>query len=134
MSQQTLLYDGECGMCHGFVKFVLNHDKKGALKFAPRQGATYERLLSSEIRASLPPSIVFLDNDGKYYIRSAAVIRVFEYLGTPWSGVATFLKLFPTPLRDFGYKIVASIRKKVSRKPAGICPVVPEDLRSRFLS
>src|SRR6185503_7836994 len=34
-----LLYDGECGFCHGAVRFVLAHDRRAAFRFAALQSA-----------------------------------------------------------------------------------------------
>ena len=31
----TIYYDGHCGLCHGFVKFVLTHDIEQRFRFAP---------------------------------------------------------------------------------------------------
>ena len=33
-----VLYDGECGLCDRSVQFLLRHDKKGVLTYAPLQG------------------------------------------------------------------------------------------------
>ena len=42
-----ILYDGECGLCNGLVRFVLKHDHKTLFAFAPLQGDTAASTLRS---------------------------------------------------------------------------------------
>ena len=44
-----VLYDGECGLCHRSVKFILDHEADHELRFAPLQGE-----VAAELRAILP--------------------------------------------------------------------------------
>ena len=40
-----LLYDGTCGFCAASVQWVLRHDRRGTLLFAPLQGETARPIL-----------------------------------------------------------------------------------------
>ncbi len=128
-----LFYDGGCGLCHGAVLFVLERDKEGLFRFAPLQGGTLEQLLSQEARAALPDSLVLRQPDGAILTRSSAVAAMLKHLGAGWPALGFLLRIIPRLLRDFGYDCVARVRHRCFRKPEGVCPIVPPELRGRFL-
>ncbi len=128
-----LFYDGDCGLCHGAVLFVVKRDPAGIFRFAPLQGETFIQLVSAETRATLPESLVLRQEDGSLLTRSAAVGALLQRLGGKWSVLATLLRIIPAFLRDFGYDTVAKVRHRLFRKPSGACPLVPAPLRERFL-
>lgn len=129
----VLFYDGDCGLCHGAVRFILKRDKAGLFRFAPLQGETLERQVPAETRAALPDSLVLRQEDGEMLTRSSAVVAMLQRLGAGWPAVGLLLRIIPRFLRDFGYDCVAKIRHRLFRKPQGACPLVPPELRSRFL-
>ena len=43
-SGPVLLYDGLCGFCNGVVQFILRHEFRRTLRFAPLQGQYAARL------------------------------------------------------------------------------------------
>ncbi|MCB1033734.1 MAG: DUF393 domain-containing protein, partial [Acidobacteria bacterium] len=73
---RILFYDGNCGLCHGAVRFALRHDRKGCLTFAPLQGETFLREVTEPQRAALPDSLVLLMEDGELLTRSTSVIAL----------------------------------------------------------
>ena len=128
-----IFYDGECALCHGFVLFVLRHDHEGRFCFSPLQGETLAERISENDQKRLPDSIVVLFPQGKPLIRSQAVISVLQEL-RGWPKVAgKFLAFFPRPVRDAGYNVVAAVRKRIFGVKTTFCPIVPENLRDRFL-
>lgn len=128
-----LFYDGHCGLCHGFVKFVVKRDRAGrAFRFAPLQGPTLEAMVPAERRAQLPDSIVVLTREGALMARSDAVVHVLRRLGGGWSIAAGVLAVIPRALRDAGYNFVAGIRYAIFGRRDDVCPIVPPDLRARF--
>ncbi|HUI52256.1 MAG TPA: DCC1-like thiol-disulfide oxidoreductase family protein [Terriglobales bacterium] len=131
---QTIFYDGNCGLCHGLVRFVLSEDRSPRpFSFAPLQGEAIKRTLTEEARAKLPDSIVVVDNDKKVLTRSTAVLYVMTRLGGLWSIAAAFLRLVPRALRDVVYDAVACVRIKFLGTTVDTCPMVPAPLRARFL-
>ena len=128
-----LFYDGACGLCHGAVRFVVKRDTTGLFRFAPLQGETLQRLVSAEVRAVLPDSLVLRQEDGTLLIRSSAVIAMLKRLPGPWPAMGFLLGILPRFLRDFGYDGVAKVRHRLFKKPGGACPLVPPELRDRFL-
>lgn len=128
----TIFYDGHCGLCHRFVRFVAAADRDGSFRFAPLGGTTFERAAPPEQRTGLPDSVVLRTGDGQLLVRSAAVIYTLERLGGTWRFVARAVSLVPAPLRDAAYDLVARLRGRLFKRPAALCPAVPPHLRSRF--
>jgi predicted DCC family thiol-disulfide oxidoreductase YuxK len=130
---EHILFDGHCALCHGVVTFVLQEDRSAQpFRFAPLQGEYVERTLPEETRRGLPDSVVLLDPQNKLSVESAAVIDILQRLGGLWRVVALLLWLIPRPVRDTGYRAVASVRKKIFGTTEQLCPVIPPDLRARF--
>lgn len=129
---ETVFFDGDCGLCHGFVRFVLAEDTAAAFRFAPLQDPAFERAVPAEQRAALPDSIVVLTEDGRLLVRSRAVLHVCRGLGGAWRALAELLALVPRPVRDAVYDGVARVRRRLFAKPSGACPLVPPDLARRF--
>lgn len=133
VAPELIFYDGQCGLCHGFVRFLLKHDRTGkSFRFAPLGGKTFRRVIAEEIRLTLPDSIVLLSHSGNIHTRSAAVIHILSRLDGTWPILAKLLSIFPRLFSDFVYDLLARIRHLLSSQPKDICPVMPQDLRSRF--
>lgn len=133
-SAELVFFDGHCGLCHATVRFVLRRDADGRrFRFAPLQGSTVRDKISDEKRAALPDSVVVLTQDAQVLTRSAAVIHLLSRLPPPWPRLAALLSVIPAPVRDAGYRAVASVRRAVWPAPGSLCPLVPEPLRDRFL-
>jgi len=130
----VLFYDGECGLCHRWVKFTMKRDRDGDIvQFAALQGETIRQKLSDHERDALPDSVVFLGADNQIKTKSTAVIAILDHLGGFWRVCAGAMKIIPRAIRDFGYDRVAAIRHKLFRKPKELCPMMPPEMRDRFL-
>mgnify|MGYP003631368400 FL=1 len=130
-----VFFDGECGLCHRTVRWLLAEDTDGAsFRFAPLQGDTIASRLTPERIATLPDSIVLLRPGGELADRSDAVLLILSGLGGLWRLLGSGLRLVPRPLRNLGYDAVARVRKKVFQKPSGLCPMLPPELGARFLA
>jgi predicted DCC family thiol-disulfide oxidoreductase YuxK len=130
---EHIFFDGHCGLCHGFVRFVLTEDQCAQpFSFAPLQGDFVRRRVPEHIRAQLPDSVVVIDEKNNILVRSAAVIYVMKRLGGMWFLAASLLSLAPRALRDFGYATCASLRKAIFGTTQEMCPLVPMQWRARF--
>ena len=107
--QTILLYDGVCGLCNRFNRFVLRRDTEGALHFAAQQSEFARELLAREGRDPDALDTLFLWKDGRLLSGARAVLAVLRQLGSPWSWTAP-LGLLPTWLLDFGYRLIARHR------------------------
>ena len=121
----TIYYDGHCGLCHGFVKFVLTHDIEQRFRFAP-----LDKLTATE-RQGLPDSVVVRATDA-ILVKSDAVLYVLKALGGVWAALAVCARILPRSFRDFVYDRIARIRYRIFGTRDETCPLVPPELRRRF--
>jgi predicted DCC family thiol-disulfide oxidoreductase YuxK len=131
---EVIFYDGSCGLCHGFVRFVLSEDRRGVFKFAPLQSDTFIQRIPEAQRAKLPDSVVVATASGAVLTRSAAVRHVMGRLGGLWRlGAGAVNALLPESAQDALYDAIARVRHKLFKKPSDACPLMPKELRARFL-
>lgn len=130
-----VLYDGDCGVCDRFVRFVLARDPHGRVRFASLGGQTAAGMLAGVPELAHFDSIVLVDADTagrpRMSVRSVAVLRILARLEGPWRA-ARVLWVVPRPLRDAAYDIFARWRHRVSRSMP-VCSVLPAQDRARFL-
>jgi predicted DCC family thiol-disulfide oxidoreductase YuxK len=126
-----ILFDGVCNLCNGFVQFVIRHDDAQRFRFASLQSEAARPLLQG-----LPPtkqgidSVVLIEN-GRYYQRSAAALRILRHLSGGWALLYGFIFL-PPFIRDRLYDLVALNRYRwFGQREACLLPT-PE-LQARFL-
>lgn len=129
-----ILYDGHCGLCHRWVRFVIPRDPQGTrFAFSPLQGQTFQKNVPQETRDALPDSIIVHRTDGSLLVKSNAVFYILKQLPGTWPALAALATIIPRPIRDFAYDRVAAIRHKLFKKPADTCPIIPPHIRERFL-
>ncbi|HTQ87095.1 MAG TPA: DCC1-like thiol-disulfide oxidoreductase family protein [Candidatus Solibacter sp.] len=128
-----VFYDGECGLCQGFVRFLLALDAARRFYYSPLQGQLIVRALDGPKRASLPDSLVLLTPDGVVRTRSAAVLEAMERLGGFWRFCAILARVIPRALRDGIYNYIARRRREVFGGTHYHCPLVPAEMRDRFV-
>ncbi len=129
-SSPILFYDGSCGLCHLWVRFLLRHDHHALFLFAPLQGQMAVEQLPSVLRS--PLSTVALQYHQNIYTYSAAIIRLLWLLGGYWKVLAALLYLIPFPIRDLGYWVVSRLRFLIFEK-LEFCPLPSPENRKRFL-
>ncbi len=133
MTPEWIFYDGTCGFCHRWIRLVLAIDKGGtAFRFSPRTGETFRASIPETTRATLPPSILVLTQDGRVLTRSNAILHILKRLGGVWRLFGLAGGLIPASLRDLGYAVVARVRHRLSPAPKSLCPVVAPELTKRF--
>ena len=116
------------------MRFALARDREGRLfRFTPLQSDRFRQLVPADRRQQLPDSIVVLTEDNRLLTRSDAVLHMGRRIGGVWGTLSALGLLVPRPLRDAVYDVIARIRKRLFRKPDGVCPVVPRELRDRFV-
>jgi predicted DCC family thiol-disulfide oxidoreductase YuxK len=130
---ENVFYDGECGLCHGFVRLLLLEDKNEQFLLSPLQGEHIKTCVESADREMLPDSIVVQTLKGELLIKSDAAIYLFHRLGGAWRPLAILVSLVPKIFRDFAYDCVARIRHRVFKEPEAACPLLPPQLQDRFM-
>ena len=127
-SREVVFYDGTCGLCHRFVRFLLAEDREpDTLAFAALQSEAAPKL------EELPDSIVVQKADGELLVKSAAVAHILLRVGGYWRLLGHLVLLVPRGVRDFGYDFVAKVRHRIFKRPDEACPILPPHLRERFL-
>jgi predicted DCC family thiol-disulfide oxidoreductase YuxK len=116
----VLLFDGECGLCHRLVRFLLRIDRHGRLRFAPLQGNAAQTYLRMH---GLPMT----DFDTLIYVpdwrqrdrpdhlfRTAGVVSALRMTGGMIARIlAMLLAIFPAQVRDAGYRLVGHWRYRI---------------------
>lgn len=135
-SRAMIFYDGGCGLCHRFVRFVLAVDREGkCFRFSPLEGDAFTVLRKASTQSEMLDnidSIVLSLPDGSLLVRAAAVIEIGKILGGVWRAAAVAASVIPLRLLDAGYDGIARIRHKIFSTPPGACPILPAHLRDRF--
>jgi len=85
----VLLYDGACGFCQATVGFILQHERRHDLRFAPRQGAFGTAVLARHPELHGVDSVVWLEPNGeggseRTLVGADAAMEVMVYLGGWW--------------------------------------------------
>jgi predicted DCC family thiol-disulfide oxidoreductase YuxK len=135
----TVFYDGVCGLCDRFTQFVLRSDTGDRFRFAPLQGGYAVRVLGKHGIALAPggaqgralDTVYVLTADGRLLKRTDAVLFVLSQLERAHSW-ARLLAIFPRPLRELGYWMVARGRYRLFGK-ADACIVPRGDVANKFI-
>lgn len=132
-----MFYDGVCGLCDRFIRFLLRRDPAGRIRFAPLQGTLAQRVL---VPRGLNPS----DLDTMYAVadwqlpsehvlaRSRAMLHVVQQLQGIWPALARTARLIPAPVADAIYRAIARTRYRTFGR-FDACPFPPPEWRARFL-
>ena len=130
----VLLYDGVCGFCNKSVQMILDHDRKGSLRFAALQSDYGEGVVGRHPELRDVDSVVYVERTPggeRVHVRSDAALKVASYLGGFWK-IFLAAKVMPRPLRDYFYDLFARNRYKLFGK-YDTCLLPPPEVRARFL-
>jgi len=130
--QSIILYDGVCALCNWLVRFTVRRDRHGRFAFASLQSEVAREYLR---RFQLPlndlDSVVLIE-DGRSFVRSAAILRILEGLDGLWKGLYVLI-VVPRPLADIAYNFIARHRYRwFGRYEECILPT--EEIKERILS
>jgi predicted DCC family thiol-disulfide oxidoreductase YuxK len=130
-NRKIIFFDGVCGLCDRFITFMVDADRKNILMFATQQGEAFQ---SEEMKKLVKPemgdSIFYLKGD-KIFIKSTAVLTALGDLGGVWK-LVLFLKIIPSPIRDYVYDIIAKNRYKIFGKH-DTCRIPTPEERAKFI-
>ena len=124
-----IFFDGVCGLCNGFIDFVIKVDRKASFRFSPLQSDFATSKLPQEYIKNLDSVVVLID--GKTQTKSQAVFAVLNELGGKWKFASLIGKL-PTSFLNLGYDLVASNRYKIFGKKES-CRIPSPEERDRFV-
>lgn len=126
-----VLFDGNCALCNRSVVFLLEHDRRGTLRFAPLESETGRRVVGSpEIPSGEPGSIVVVDGM-KILRESNAVLSLTHHLRFPWSLLGA-ARVVPQGIRDAIYRWIACNRLRWFGTTDG-CSLMRTAWKDRFV-
>jgi predicted DCC family thiol-disulfide oxidoreductase YuxK len=127
----TILFDGVCNLCNGFVQFVVARDPEARFRFgALTSPAASDVLRQAGVTGPLPDSIILIEA-GRVYFRSDAPLRIARRLPFPWPLAYGFV-IVPRFVRDWIYDWVAAHRYRWFGR-RDVCMIPTAELRRRFL-
>lgn len=130
-STVLVLFDGNCALCNRSVVFLLEHDRRGALRFAPLDSETGRRVVGTpELLSGSPGSILVVD-DGEVLRESRGVLRLTRHLRFPWSLLGA-ARVVPEGIRDALYRWVARNRLRWFGTTDG-CSLMRPEWKDRFV-
>lgn len=132
MTRRIVVFDGDCGLCNGFVAWLVRHDREAVHLIAGSGGEPGRAIVR---RAGLSPEVtestIVLWDGRRALLRSDAVIEILAALGWPWRA-ATAMRLVPRAWRDRVYAAVARRRPRIDGDSA--CGVPPRELAQEWRS
>lgn len=131
-NKPIIFFDGVCNLCHGFVQFVIQRDRREAFQFASLQGETAARELPSNfVEGASPKTVVLKTPKGEVFQKSTAVLKIVREFSGLWPLLAIF-RIIPRPIRDAVYDLVARYRYRLFGKKDA-CPLPSPEQKQRFL-
>jgi predicted DCC family thiol-disulfide oxidoreductase YuxK len=126
----VILYDGVCVFCSRWIRFIAARDGDKRFRFTAIQSGYGTRLARALRIDPDDPDTNAVIHGGAAYFKSDAALTVLSNLpGWRW---ARMLRLFPKPLRDVVYNLVARNRYRIFGKNDA-CFVPDAKLRARVI-
>jgi predicted DCC family thiol-disulfide oxidoreductase YuxK len=127
-----ILFDGVCNLCNGVVQFIIKRDRSDKFRFASLQSKFGVELLKNHgIPACNIDTVVYIQN-GKFYSKSTAALKILNELGGSCSLIYVFI-LLPKPIRDIAYSLVAKYHYRIFGKQES-CMIPTNELKDKFLN
>ncbi|MCP1182796.1 thiol-disulfide oxidoreductase DCC family protein [Paenibacillus sp. 1781tsa1] len=126
-----VLVDGVCHFCQGLTKWIIKRDPEGKYHFASLQSDVAKALLvKGNLSTDSMDTFVLIEN-GKYYTRSTAALRLAKGLKFPYPLLYVFI-IVPKFIRNAIYNWVASNRYRWFGKDEA-CMLPTPEIKDRFL-
>lgn len=126
MARPIVVFDGDCGLCNGFVAWLIRHDPHERFLIAGSAGDPGRAALAAMgLPVEVADSTLVVATAQGPRLRSDAVAAVAAELRWPWRG-AVSIRAVPRALRDRIYDAVARRRpRRPAEDPACGTPPAP---------
>jgi|694.fasta_scaffold150546_3 predicted DCC family thiol-disulfide oxidoreductase YuxK len=124
-----IFFDSECMLCNSSVQWILKHEKKHDVQFAPLHGVTFNELPIE--RDDLPDSILVW-KDNALHMKTSAIIHVLHGMGGKWNILSGLLRVIPLFLSNSIYDFIAGKRYGWFGRTAE-CMLMKGPMKHRFL-
>lgn len=127
-----MIFDTNCVLCSGFVRFILKYEKDEQIIFVNAWSDTGLEIAKEYglDRTALNQTYLVV-SDGVGFTKSDAGIIILSHLKAPWNWLRV-LRFIPRPIRDVVYSVVAKRRYKWFGYEES-CLVPAPDIRHRFI-
>lgn len=127
MARPIVIFDGDCGLCNGFVAWLIRRDRGAHFLITGSAGEVGHAALDAMgLPHELADSTLVVATSGGPHIRADAVATVLAGLAWPWRAGAA-MRWAPRPLRDGVYGAIAKRRPRLpAEDPA--CGTPPREL------
>jgi len=115
-SKPTILFDGDCSLCNGAVRFITANDPAGRFAFRSLQD-------EGEVPHDAQPDAIVLLDYGRRYEASDAALHIALGMRWPWP-LAFAAILIPRSIRDAVYRWIARNRYRWFGRTAA-CAIPP---------
>jgi len=137
LSKPIIFYDGVCGLCNGFNRFVLKRDARDCFRFASLQSAfAHQALARHQVDPTVLSTVCVVLNHGlpeeQLLAQSDAVIYVLRSLTRFWRIIGSLLHFVPGQIRNTVYELVARNRYRLFGKHE-VCLLPSPTYRHRFI-
>lgn len=126
-----ILFDGICNFCNSSVNFIMERDTKNRFKFASLQSETGKDLLNHFGLDSKDLKTIILIENGKYYSKTTAALRITKQLKGFWKLFYIFI-IIPSFIRNIAYNIIAKYRYVWFGK-RDACRIPTQEEKEKFL-
>jgi len=118
-----VFFDSDCLFCNFWIQFILKHDNKKQIYFAPLQSKYADQTLFPIIGNTYKNlNTLYLYHNQKIYKKSKAVFQICTLLGDYFSVILIF-RAIPTVINDFFYDLIAKNRHKIIKNS---CPILKD--------
>lgn len=128
-NKRILFFDGVCHLCNWVVDFSLPHFSPHEIYFAPLQGSTAQKTLSTQ---DLGLNYVIYLRDGQLLKKSQAVVYLLKDMSGVYKVLGIMLHLIPDSVSDFFYDVIAKYRYRLFGKDE-VCRLPRPEERPFFL-
>jgi len=125
-----LFYDGNCGICNLWIKFIIHLDEKNHLFFSSFSSDLANNIFVNKHELISNPSTVVLVTDKHVYTQSTAILNAL-ILNMKWKKMSFLLLYVPRIIRDILYFIISKLRNNILRNQ--YCYIPPEHVKNRFI-
>jgi len=131
-NKQLVLFDGVCNLCNASVLKIIKKDTHSIFLFASLQSEIGKEITNHfKIDAQKIDSIILVESNTNYYIKSTAALKIGKHFSGFWQLFHIFWVL-PTSFRDFCYNYIAENRYKWFGKKE-ICMIPTPEIKSKFI-
>jgi predicted DCC family thiol-disulfide oxidoreductase YuxK len=125
-----VFFDGECGLCNKFVKFVIKYNSQRDMRYCWLQSDIAVGILTKKDVVVDMSSIILIDND-RVYFESEAFLRIVSKLDYP-ARLLFVLRVFPRFVANYTYRLISRRRYGIFGK-SEMCEIPKEEHRDLFI-